>query len=117
MLEMGHALEEPGGPAGWWPPILRTVAVRGEGIAEVVDAFDRHATFLADTGQQESQRRDRALHLIREIALEQIRLRFARLDAGSDPLLEALAAKVAARDLDPYAAADELLDALEGGTA
>ncbi|HSK23595.1 MAG TPA: methylmalonyl Co-A mutase-associated GTPase MeaB [Egicoccus sp.] len=117
MLEMGHALEDPDGPAGWWPPILRTVAVREEGIDEVVEAFGTHADWLAETGRGEQRRRDRALHLIREIALEQVRLRFARLDHGDDPALDKLARQVAARDLDPYAAADELLDALEGGEA
>jgi LAO/AO transport system kinase len=117
MLEMGHALEDPDGPAGWWPPILRTVAVRDEGIDEVVDAFGTHADWLVDTGRGEQRRRDRALHLIREIALEQVRLRFARLDHGDDPVLDKLAHQVAARDLDPYTAADELLDALEGGEA
>jgi len=126
MLEMGHAVEDVAsgagrdgtdGPAGWWPPIVRTVAVREEGIDEVVEAFGTHADWLAETGRGEQRRRDRALHLIREIALEQIRLRFARLDHGDDPVLDKLAQQVAVRDLDPYAAADELLDALEGGEA
>ncbi|MEX2625456.1 MAG: hypothetical protein WD225_01150, partial [Ilumatobacteraceae bacterium] len=104
-------------PAGWWPPILRTVAVRDEGIAEVVASFEEHAGWLAETGRGSLRRRDRALHLVREIALEQIRLRFARLDGGDDPLLDELARQVAARDLDPYTASDQLLEALEGGEA
>jgi LAO/AO transport system kinase len=116
MQEMGHALADDDASGSWWPPIVRTVAVRGEGLTELVDTFDAHGEHLSATGRREEQRRDRALHVIREIALEQIRLRFARLDDGHDPLLDALAAKVAARDLDPYTAADELLDALEGGT-
>jgi LAO/AO transport system kinase len=112
--------------SGWWPPILRTVAVRGEGITEVVDAFDRHRDHLASTGAAGERARQRALHTIREIALEQIRSRFARLDdhgrsrqrgGEGDPLLDALAAKVAGRDLDPYTAADQLLEALDGGEA
>ncbi|MFA9444982.1 methylmalonyl Co-A mutase-associated GTPase MeaB [Egicoccus sp. AB-alg6-2] len=117
MLEMGHALESADAPAGWWPPIVRAVAVRGEGIGDVVSAFGTHADWLTDTGQGQRRRRDRALHLIREIALEQVRLRFARLDHGDDPLLDKLAEQVAGRDLDPYAAADELLEALDGGEA
>jgi LAO/AO transport system kinase len=110
--------------SGWWPPIVRTVAVRGEGIAEVVDAFDAHASHLSDVGEAASRRRQRALHTIREIALEAIRRRFARLgsahaadrrpgDEGDDPLLAQLAQQVADREVDPYAAADQLLDALE----
>jgi LAO/AO transport system kinase len=115
MLEMGHALGDPDGPAGWWPPIVRTVAVRGEGLAELVGTFDEHGDHLTASGEGERRERERALHTIREIALEQIRLRFARLDDGHDPLLDALASKVVTRAVDPYAAADELLDALEGG--
>ncbi len=116
MLEMGHELEANGGVAApWWPPILRTVAVRAEGVPELVDALEAHGEHLVASGEGERRRRDRALHAVREIALEQVRRRFTGLGDGADPMLEALATKVAARDLDPYAAADELLDALEGG--
>ncbi len=115
MLELGHSLEEADAPASWWPPILRTVAVRSEGIAELVDAFDEHADHLDAAGRREERLRRRAVHTIREIALEQVRRRFASLERDDDPVLDALAAKVAARDLDPYTAADELLAALEGG--
>jgi LAO/AO transport system kinase len=115
-----------GAASGWWPPIVRTVAVRGEGIADLVEAFDQHDAHLAASGRADERARDRALHTIREIALESIRTRFARLadhqgarrrGEPADPLLEALAAKVADRELDPYAAADELLDALESTDA
>jgi len=115
MLEMGHAVQEAGDEAGWWPPIVRCVAVRSEGTTELVDALAAHGDHLDDSGQRERRARDRALHTIREIALEHIRVRFARLDHGDDPMLEALAAKVAARDVDPYSAADDLLEAIEGG--
>jgi LAO/AO transport system kinase len=115
MLEMGHALEDADAPASWWPPIVRTVAVRGEGLPELVETFGTHAAHLETSGEGERHARERALHTIREIALEQIRLRFARLDDGDDPLLDALASKVVVREIDPYVASDELLDALEGG--
>ncbi|GGI04207.1 methylmalonyl Co-A mutase-associated GTPase MeaB [Egicoccus halophilus] len=117
MLEMGHALADADTPAGWWPPIVRTVAVRGEGLDDVLDAFGTHDAWLASSGRGEQRRRERALHLVREIALEQVRLRFARLDGGDDPLLEELADRVATRQRDPYAAADDLLEALDGGEA
>ncbi len=113
MLEMGHAVG--GDDPDWWPPIQRTVAVRGEGVSELVGILADHSEHLTASGLGRRRVRDRAVHTIREIALEQVRVRVARLDGGDDPLLEALASKVAARDLDPYTAADELLDALDGG--
>ena len=124
MLEMGHALADPGPDAGddeaadlrdegWWPPIVRTVAVRSEGLEDLVTAIDRHLTHLDRSGLREQRRRDRAVHTVREIALEAVRRRFVSLDVGDDVLLDDLAAKVAARELDPYAAADTLLEALD----
>ncbi|MBW3658888.1 MAG: methylmalonyl Co-A mutase-associated GTPase MeaB [Actinobacteria bacterium] len=117
MLEMGHAVEEvdPDGEAvaGWWPPIVRTVAMRPEGVDELVRAFDDHHEHLTSTGRLVERQRRRALHAIREIALEQIRSRFSRIEADGDPLLESLADEVAGRELDPYTAADRLLEAME----
>jgi LAO/AO transport system kinase len=137
MLEMGHALAEPAEAAdavdaadptspaddhevadtadgsGWWPPIVRTVAVRAEGIEDLVTALDRHLDHLDASGLRHRRRRDRALHTVREIALEAVRRRFSGLDSGDDVLLAELAGQVADRELDPYRAADRLLEALD----
>ena len=118
MLEMGHAVEgmidRSGLPDPWWPPIVRTVAVRGEGIEELVTVLDDHTSHLQVHERRVRRQRDRAVHMIREIALEAVRQRFSTLDVDGDDLVDGLAAEVAARDLDPYTAADRLLDALEG---
>ena len=92
---------------------MRTVAVREEGIPELVEAIDRHGEHLRDSGQDQQRRKARALHAVREIALERIRTRFADLDAGDDTLLDTLSVQVANREVDPYAAADDLLEALD----
>jgi LAO/AO transport system kinase len=111
MLEMGHALAPEGEEASWWPPILRTVAVRAEGIVELVAAIEDHTSFLATHGIGVERRHARARHLVRELALESTRRTFARLEEGEDGLLEALSERVERRELDPYTAADELLAA------
>lgn len=110
MLELGHAT---GGDGTWWPPIVRTVAVRGEGIEELVDAMADHRAHVEETGELAERRRRRALHGVREIALGRVRDRFTRL-GGDDPVLDDLANRVEARELDPYTAADQLLAAVEG---
>lgn len=116
MLELGHAT---GADADgeWWPPIIRTVAVRPEGVDELADAIDDHHDHLVASDLLAARRRDRAEYAVREIALSSIRERFEDIGRASGDdgttLLEALSVKVAARDLDPYSAADELIDALE----
>lgn len=112
MLDMAHIL----GQEGWRPPILRTIAVRPEGVVELVDALEEHHDHLVESDELDQRRRGRAEHAVREIALAQVRDRFEDLDAAADGdgtgLLASLAGRVADRDVDPYAAADELLAAL-----
>jgi len=111
MLELGHATAGADDAPDWWPPILRTVAVRGEGIEEVVASIDEHADHLDASGHGVRRRHARVRHLVRELALEATRRTFARLADGEDDLLDALTARVEAREVDPYTAADELLAA------
>ncbi|HEX9888915.1 MAG TPA: methylmalonyl Co-A mutase-associated GTPase MeaB [Nitriliruptorales bacterium] len=109
MLELGHAV---GDERSWQPPIVHTVATQPKGIDELVARIDEHHAYLTGSGDLLARQRARALHAVREIALERVRARFHRLDDAGDPLLEALAGRVAARELDPYAAADELVAAV-----
>jgi LAO/AO transport system kinase len=109
-LQEMQRLGEGGGVPGWTPPIQRTVAASGEGIEELADALASHWTWLREAGHREARMLDRARMQVRELALGAVRKRFITIDDGD--LAEGLARKVAARELDPYAAADELLDSL-----
>src|SRR3954465_10753996 len=57
--ELRHMLTlgERRGPHDWRPSILKTVASRGEGLAELVEALDKHRAWLADTGELHNRRR------------------------------------------------------------
>lgn len=112
MLETARGVS---GIAGWTPPILRAVSTRGEGVEELVAALEDHRAHLEATGELERRCLRRAAHTVREIALGQLRGRLDRLEGRGAPLLDGLAAKVANRDLDPYAAADQLLAAIDRG--
>ena len=96
-------------PEGSWsPPIVKTVASRGEGIDEVVAEIDRHHAWLASSGELESRRTRRARDEIEAIAVTALRARWGDVHGRSE--LDELAAAVVAGKSDPYAAADELLD-------
>jgi LAO/AO transport system kinase len=94
----------------WRPQVMRATAVRGEGIDEVVAAIAKHRKWLADTGNLAARRERRAAVEVEAIALGVLRSRIGDLRAGT--ALRTLAAAVAAGELDPYAAADELLKGL-----
>jgi len=94
----------------WSPPILKTVASRNEGIAEVVAAIDERLDWMQANGVLTERRRGRARDEIEAIAMTALRSRFAQLHG--DARLDVLAAKVADGDTDPYSAADELIAAI-----
>ncbi len=95
------------GPGDWLPPVVRASASLGEGVDAVVAALSRHRDWLAERGESTRRREARAAVEIEAIALGTLRGRLASLRGGT--ALPALAARVAAGTLDPYAAATELL--------
>ena len=100
MLTLGERRE-----AGEWrPPVVLTVASRGEGIDELVEALDKHAAWLAGSGTLETRRRRRVRSEIEALALDLHRHRLRDGTAGG-PDLDTLADQVLAGTLDPYTAA------------
>ena len=87
----------------WKPPIISTVAMRGEGIDEVMSRLDAHWSWLNSTGELARRRQARAREEITALAFAALR---GRLAAGR---VDALASQVADGTLDPFQAADELL--------
>jgi LAO/AO transport system kinase len=95
------------GPGAWRPPILKTEATTGKGIAELVDTIER---FRKHTEPElGSRRRARAEFRLRELVgsrfLQHVEQRV--LVAGE---FGGMLDRIAARTLDPYTAAQEILD-------
>jgi LAO/AO transport system kinase len=97
-------------PDAWKPPIIKTVASRGEGNDELVEALDKHRQWLTETGALETRRKARIAEEIEAIAVTSLRVQMGDLRGGS--LLTALADRVVVGETDPYSAADELIAAV-----
>jgi GTPase len=87
----------------WKPPIVTTVAVKGEGIDELVSRLDQHWSWLNSSGELKNRRQARAREELTALAFAALR---GRLAASR---LDELASRVADGTLDPFQAADELL--------
>jgi len=107
MLALGDRPE-----GAWRPPIIKTIAHKGDGLDEVVAAIDAHREHLESSGELERRRTRRARDEIEAIAVTALREKWGNVH-GYDGL-DALAAAVVAGVKDPYAAADELLAAVSG---
>lgn len=112
--ELNHmlGLGQSRGPGDWRPPIVKTVAARGQGTDEVVEALEKHRAWMEEQGVLAERRTARASHEVETIAVTALRERIA--DLRGDRRLHALAERIVAGDLDPYAAADELVAGVTG---
>ncbi len=99
------------GPGDWRPAVVRTVAARGD-VAELVTALDAHRTWAQEQGRADGLRRRRAAVEVRALALARLTRSFGRV--GSGGMLDEVATEVATGRLDPFAAADRLVAAVEG---
>ena len=95
----------------WRPPIVKTVATTGQGIPELVETI---AQFRAHSlGVQASRRRTRSEYRLRELVSQRFMDHLERqvLAPGE---LGAIVERIAARDVDPYTAASDLLERAMG---
>ena len=98
------------GAGAWRPPIVKTVAARGEGVDEVLAALEKHRAWMAEHGELEQRRQARAAAEIEAIAVGTVKQRFAQVHGSA--ALSAAAGRVVAGETDPYTAADELVASL-----
>ncbi|WP_438485815.1 methylmalonyl Co-A mutase-associated GTPase MeaB [Streptomyces sp. S186] len=113
--ELNHmlGLGEARAPGDWRPPIVKTVAARGEGVDEVLEALDKHRAWMEEHGVLARRRLARAAHEVETIAVTTLRSRIG--DLSGDRHLDALAERIVAGETDPYRAADELVAGLTNG--
>jgi LAO/AO transport system kinase len=104
-----------GSGGSWSPPVVKTVAERGDGLEELVERIAEHGAHLAAGGGLAERRRRRAGREVEEIALAELRAELGELGGGE--ALDKLAELVATGELGPYAAADQLLERVRSSGA
>jgi LAO/AO transport system kinase len=102
MLELGH-----GRDPSWDIPIVLTSTPEDKGIDELWATIRKHEEHLRVEGRLEARRRDRFAAEIREIVGE--RLKSALEKAAGPDVFSKLTDEVLERRLDPYSAAEQLL--------
>ena len=105
MLDMDMNMGE------WRPPIVRTVGTSGEGISDLWDAIGKHRAFLEEGGKLQERRARRVSDELHQIVLHRLEQR--AFDSVGAEELDRLRADLVDRRIDPYAAAEQVLDTLE----
>jgi len=98
----------------WRPPIVKTSAPSGAGVADAVAALERHGEFLRESGEGAARRALRARARLLSLLAERFRRAVEERALAPDGLEEAVQS-VLGRHEDPYSAAERLFGAVVGG--
>ena len=107
MLELSDLAE-----TAWHPPIVPAVATTGEGVAEYWSAVLAHRAAIESSGELARRRQFRVGEELREIVARRLEQR-AR-DLTTSERWDQLQLDVAEHRLDPWTAADEMLEGIGG---
>jgi LAO/AO transport system kinase len=105
--------DHPSEGAAWTPPVIKTVANEGRGIAELAQAIADYRQYLdgCELGRRRRVEnwRNRLLEMLRAELMRRL-----RSDYLSEPEAARLAAEIAERRRDPYSLVQEILGRLAG---
>lgn len=93
---------------GWRPPIVETVATTMRGIRDLWKAINDHKAFLEKSGELEKKRRFRAEEEIKTIVSDRIARTVGK--KLSEDEISTLIERVVKREIDPYSAADQVIE-------
>ena len=108
-------MRSPGGEqsASWTIPVLQTVATTGQGVEDLVSAIRAHQAYLQESGEWFRRELRNSRREIETLLQERFLTRLKRM--VPQETREKLATAVAKRDLDPYAATDQLFELTNRG--
>jgi LAO/AO transport system kinase len=92
----------------WTPPVLRTVAAKDEGTAELVESLDRHFSYLEKSGTLLFRRRQRLMERVVESVERRMRQRLWN-DGKATEWIQSRIPDLETGATTPYSVADELL--------
>ena len=98
----------------WEPPVLTTVASKGEGISELVAALGRHHDYLLSSGKRDERRKGRLAARTRAVVNRAIR-QWVWDETKAEDVVAKRLDEVAAGTRSPYDVAVEVLQQLRNG--
>lgn len=100
-----------GATAAWVPPVIKTVAHRGEGVPELLEGIDRHREWLAKTGALATRRREQLAERVRAVVERRVHREVWERKGGRAFLQDQLG-PLEHGEVTPYAVADAIVRTL-----
>lgn len=94
---------------GWTPPIIKTTATNGEGVSELINAFEAHHQYLLASGKFHTHNVEREYRIFKRLVVEMATEKiFSEMETSSS--CARLLDNLKNRKIDPYSAAEMLIN-------
>ena len=110
----GRPVSDPAATATWEPPVLRTVAPKGDGVPALIEALDRHRAYLEASGRLVLRRRERLAERTRA-AVNRAVQQWVWEGSGAEAILRQALDDMTAGTRSPYEVAAEILEQAKSG--
>lgn len=113
VLQLKNMLEITGkSENNWHPPILKTVAVKREGITDLVDALWNHRQFLIESGKFSEHNYKREFQFFRQLVMEMAADKIFNRVKDQPAFLDLLE-NLKNRNIDPFSAAEHVIEEMQ----
>ncbi len=92
----------------WKPPVVRTIATKGEGIEELIDAIYKHFEYLKDRGILQAKRKERVRREITESIKEKLWNKYFLSSKWKDNIDQCVE-KVISGEETPYSVVEKII--------
>jgi len=97
----------------WTPPVLKTIALTGDGVAKLIEKIEEHRRFLEREAGREKAREKAETELVEAIKEKVASLMIEELEKEGE--FESYLQKILRREIDPMSAAEKILKKKLGG--
>ena len=111
----GTTAEDTEGEVEWRPPVLQTVAVKGEGVDQLTSALDTHWEFTVANGSLAERRTQRMVVATKMVVERAVARWLFSVEGPASTLLEGRIREVVSGDTSPYQVASDVVGALKQG--
>ena len=93
---------------GWRPPIIRTIASKGEGIEAVVDSIEEHKAYLIESDQLSKIRKARIKNEVTAMLNDRVN-RYIDKNVVATSEFDILVEKLQIREIEPYSVVADIV--------
>ncbi len=110
VIELAQMLDlNPNKDIGWKPPIIKTVASRGDGVDELNDKVNEHYDYLLESDEITERRKIRLANEVMEVLMKHAET-YVHSRLEEEEFTSKKLDKILSRELNPYDVVDEILE-------